>query len=197
MNRLDDTLQHAAKDLNGAGYRWALVGGFAVSARTLPRFTRDVDIAVMVASDAIAESLIHTLSLLGYTCFATVEHDNGRLATARLRRGGGGPAVTVDLLFASSGIEHEVVADAETLDVVSGLPLPVASVGHLIALKLLARNDESRPQDLADLLALASVATPEDWASAQEAVELITERGYNRGRDLVTALEKLKNGGRP
>jgi hypothetical protein len=57
----------------------------------------------------------------------------------------------------------------------------------------LARN-ESRPQDLGDLLALAKVASADDWATASEAVELITERGYNRGRDLVAALTALTRG---
>jgi hypothetical protein len=53
-----------------------------------------------------------------------------------------------------------------------------------MALKLLAHS-ESRPQDLADLHALAAVATPEDWTVARDAARLITERGYNRGRDLL------------
>jgi hypothetical protein len=44
-----------------AGVRCALVGGLAVSARTEPRFTRDADLAVAVASDAEAESLIRAL----------------------------------------------------------------------------------------------------------------------------------------
>jgi hypothetical protein len=39
---------------------------------------------------------------------------------------------------------------------------PGASIGHLIAVKLLARDDRTRPQDLADLNALMAVATPAD-----------------------------------
>jgi hypothetical protein len=52
-------------------------------------------------------------------------------------------------------------------------------------------RSESRPQDLADLLALTKVATADDWAVAREAVGLITERGYHRGRDLAAALAEL------
>jgi hypothetical protein len=96
----------------------------------------------------------------------------------------GDDGVVVDLLFASSGIEPEIVAAAETVEVVPGLSMPIATTGHLIALKLLARDDQTRPQDRADLRALRSAATAADLAVAREAVGLITERGFNRGRDL-------------
>lgn len=45
MNRLEAALRRAADDLDKSGRRWALVGGFAVSARVEPRFTSEVDIA--------------------------------------------------------------------------------------------------------------------------------------------------------
>ena len=127
----------------------------------------------------------------GYTFYASVEHDNGRLATVRLQSRGEGMNVTVDLLFASSGIEPEIAEAAEAIEIVPGLSLPVATTAHLLVLKLLARNDETRPQDLADLNALIAVATDADLAAARIAIRLITERGFNRGRDLDTALESL------
>jgi hypothetical protein len=40
MNPLTAALRRASEDLNRSGLRWALVGGFAVSARAEPRFTR-------------------------------------------------------------------------------------------------------------------------------------------------------------
>jgi hypothetical protein len=70
--------------------------------------------------------------------------------------------------------------------------LPIATTGHLIALKMLARDDEARPQDLADLHALRMVATPSDLVTAREAVRLISERGYSRGRNLVAALQAVE-----
>lgn len=51
MNRVEAALRRVASDLDARGVRWALVGGFAVSARTEPRFTRDVDVAVLVEDD--------------------------------------------------------------------------------------------------------------------------------------------------
>jgi hypothetical protein len=191
VNRLEGALRRAAADLTRRRRAWALVGGFAVSARAVPRFTRDVDIAVAIDDDTEAENLVRELIGDGYTVFSTLEHDNGRLATVRLSREVDGVGIIVDLLFASSGIEPEIAAAAEAIEVVPGLKLPVASTGHLIALKLLARDDESRPQDLADLLALRATASPSDEATARSAVKLIMERGFNRGRDLVTSLESL------
>lgn len=111
----------SAADLDRRGLEWALVGGFAVSARAEPRFTRDVDVAVAVEDDHAAEVLV-----------------NG-----------------------------------------------------LIAVKLLARDDESRPQDLADLRALREAADQDELELARAAVGLIEQRGYHRGRDLAAALADL------
>lgn len=93
--------------------------------------------------------------------------------------------------FASSGIEPEIARAAEATEIVAGLTLPIATTGHLIALKLLARDDELRPQDRADLRALRSAATAADIEVAREAVRLITERGFARGRDLIAALDAV------
>jgi predicted nucleotidyltransferase len=191
MNPLAAALRRAAEDLDRSGRRWALVGGFAVSARVEPRFTSDVDMAVMVDNDEAAESLVRSLIADGYVVFSSLEHDSGRLATVRMTRAFNGVDVVVDLLFASSGIEPEVAQAAETLEITAGLRLPVATVGHLIALKILARDDTTRPQDLADLRALLAVASPADMAMARESVALIEARGFNRRRALRGALEEL------
>ena len=75
-------------------------------------------------------------------------------------RSGLDTGIVVDLLFASSGIEPEIVAAAQPLEVVAELRVSVARTGHLIAMKLLARDDRHRPADADDLRALATVADP-------------------------------------
>ncbi len=97
----------------------------------------------------------------------------------------------VDLLFASSGIESEIVGAAEVVEVFPSLSLPVATAGHLLALKILSRDDERRPLDRADLLALLAVATKDDLAAARAALTLIEERGYARGKLLLHDFESL------
>jgi predicted nucleotidyltransferase len=108
------------------------VGGFAVSVRTEPRFTRDIDLVVAVPDDATAEELL------------------------------------------------------------PGVIVPVATVGHLIALKLLARDDRVRPQDAGDLRSLLAVADQADMNFARDAVAMIETRGFARGRELSSDLEALR-----
>lgn len=184
MSPLAALLQEVAQALTAAATPFALVGGLAVSVRTEPRFTRDIDLAVTVGDDAAAEALVSSLAPR-YQPLTMVEHETlGRLAAVRLGRSGGtGGDAVVDLLFASSGIEHEVAADATPLEVFPTVTVPVARTGHLLALKLLARDDR-RPQDDVDLRRLLDVATAEDLDLAGRSVRLIAERGADRGRDL-------------
>ena len=186
MNSLEAALRRVAEDLNKSGLPWALVSGFAVSARVEPRFTRDIDIAVLVDDDLAAEALVRSLISDGYTASSSVEHDSGRLAMVRLNSVRG-DAVVVALLFASSGIEAEIAQAAEAVEITPGLNVPLATAGHLIALKILARDDLGRPQDAADLRAFRSVARREDLALAEEAIVLIDARRFSRGRDLRRA----------
>lgn len=114
-------------------------------------------------------------------------HDEtGRLATVRLLSPVAGEDVPVDLFFASSGVEVEVVEAAEPLEVRPGLTIPVARIGHLIAVKLCWRSSAKRDRDLRTLVERADA---EDGEDARHLIALITERGYHRGRDLGAALD--------
>ena len=93
----------------------------------------------------------------------------------------------VDLLFASSGIENEIVAAADRLEVLPRLTVPVATTAHLIATKVLA----GRSQDLTDLNYLITEASPADLDNAREATKLIQTRGFNREQDVTADLELL------
>ena len=115
----------------------------------------------------------------------------GRLATVRLTRSSDPAGPVVDLLFASSGIEPEVVSAAEPLELLSNLTIPVARTGHLIALKILSRNDLDRPQDIVDLRALLRAATSADLIQAREGIALIVARGYHRSRELSAEFHQL------
>lgn len=193
MNAVESTLRRVAKDLTGLRQRWALVGGFAVSARSEPRFTRDVDIVVAVANDDAAESLVRQLLTQQYHLLASVEQDAARrLAAVRLGATADTAAnVVVDLLFASCGIEPEIAEAAEEIEILPDLVAPVATTAHLIAMKLLARDDDRRPQDRSDLRALVDAASPQDIQDARKAIELITLRGFHRDRDLAAEWTRL------
>jgi hypothetical protein len=172
------------------GHRGCLAGGLAVSARCDPRFTRDVDLVVAVADDAEAESLSRALVSVGFAALALVEQEAvDRLAMVRVVDADG---VSIDLLVASSGIENEIVHDAELIGVLPGLTMPVARVGHLMAMKLLSVSP-GRETDSADLRELARVADEDEWSRAHESVALIESRGFARGRDLRADLTSLRS----
>ena len=192
MTSLEAALRQIHTDLTQAPVSFALVGGLAVSARTEPRFTRDADLAVALASDAEAEALIHSLRARGYGIEAVVEQEAvGRLATVRVTRSSKLQAPVIDLLFASSGIEPEIVAEAEPIELLPNLTIGVARTGHLIALKVLSRDDVRRPQDLVDLRALQRVVSSAELARARQSLALIAARGYHRGRDLMSEMKTL------
>ncbi len=172
MTSLEAALRKIGTELTQAGVPFALVGGLAVSVRTEPRFTRDADLVVALAGDAEAEALIHNLRVHGYGIEAVVEQEAvGRLATVRLTPSREPQAPVVDLL--------------------PQLRIAVARTGHLIALKVLSRDDVKRPQDIADLRALLRVASPAELERARKSLALISTRGYHRGRDLALEIDRL------
>ena len=184
VTAFEATVRQAASDLDELGLRWAMVGGLAVSSYTTPRFTRDVDFVLALSDDAAAEAVIHQLGSRGYVPQEIVDHEYlDRLSTVRLVPQATG--VAVDLLFASSGIEEEIVAAATAIAILPDFAVPVASLGHLIALKVLA----GRHQDVLDLDSLLAEASAEDLTTAREAVLLITTRGFNRDQDIIAALD--------
>lgn len=190
MNLVEKFLRIATSALREQGKPFALVGGFAIIARCQPRFTHDADIAVAVADDAEAESIILGLTHHGLQIKGVLEQTAAnRLSTIRLAPPGHETTV-LDLLFASSGIEREIVASAESLEIVPGLVVPVASVAALIALKVLAEAPR-RAQDRNDLGWLFEVASPQDMTEAKKLLALIMERGFNRNEPLDEKFERL------
>lgn len=192
MNPVIAALRKASEELNSLGRGWALIGGLAVSARAEPRTTRDVDLAVVVSDDADAEELIYSLQSAGYRVLSLVEQRaTKRLSTVRLVSASAEQqGVVLDLLFASSGIEREIVDAAEALEIVPGLEIPVACIGHLLALKVLARDDRHRPQDWDDIRALLAEAADEDICEARQALERIHTRGFHREKHLVELFDQ-------
>lgn len=192
MNR-SSFIQGVVTLVEKLGHRAALVGGVAVSLRARERFTKDIDFAVAVANDGEAEAIGLAFQRAGFVLSQVLEQSSkGVIATLRFAVPGGRAEPGVDLLFASSGIEPEVVAAAQQLEAMPGLAVPVARLHHLIAMKVLSENDV-RENDRADLRALIAVATPDDLDLAQAAVQLIHERGFARDKNLEAVLAEFVN----
>ncbi|TCC27830.1 nucleotidyl transferase AbiEii/AbiGii toxin family protein [Kribbella speibonae] len=184
---IEVALPHVVGDLHDLGAPWALVGGLALCVRAEPRPAADIDIAVAVPDDATAKARVDELLAVGYRLREAIVHDQtGRLATVRLDCTAVHGDVGLDLFFASCSVEAEVVGAAEPLQVPPDLCIPVARIGHLIAVKLLWRSSEKRDRDLRTLLQHADA---EDLEEARHLIALITQRGHHRGRDLGAALD--------
>ncbi len=166
-----------------------MVGGIAVSLRTLERFTKDVDFAISVESDSQADGVVSSFREAGFRIAMFLEkEDDGSLMTVRLTTGGD-VEIFVDLLFATSGIEREVIADATDLEPFPGVVVKLATTPSLIAMKVLSADWKTRPQDVLDLQQLLQIAESNDITRARQLLNLITERGYNRNKDLQKDLD--------
>lgn len=181
--------RRAIELLTGLGVRFAVVGGVAVSFQAVERLTKDLDLAIAVEDDLEAQKVVYEFSQLGYLTDDVFEQeDSKRMATVRMISPGANP-MFVDLLFASSGIENEIVNSAEEGRLFSNIIIRVATIPALIALKVLSAQ-ESRMRDIVDLQSLFEVAKPEDIIEARGLLDLITERGYNRDKDLQKTLDR-------
>jgi Nucleotidyl transferase AbiEii toxin, Type IV TA system len=169
--------------------RFAVVGGLAASARGEARFTRDVDVAVAVEDDAGAEAIIFALTQRGYVVLASVQQEaTGRLATARLRSPDG---VICDLIFATCGIEQEVVESAEQLELFPGVTIPTATAEALLAMKTLSVSTK-RPRDLEDIRAMVRESADLDEGLVRRLLATIERRGYARGQNLIEKWDRLR-----
>jgi hypothetical protein len=172
---------------------YAIVGGIAVSFRAIERTTKDVDIAISVKDDKEAENIILSLTSLGYRVDTLLEQKiSNRLATVRLLNGFE-DSIYIDLLFASSGIENEIIQDADVIEILPNVKAKVASLSSLIAMKVLSADSDDRLQDILDIKSLIKNASQIDLDSAKNLMKLITERNYNRNKDLIAEFDSYLN----
>jgi hypothetical protein len=88
----EPALRRAVADLDALKVRWSLIGGLAVSVRSVPRFTQDLDFAIAVANDSEAEDVVHQLRGRGYQPAEVLEQEylerlSGAAGAQRLRHG--------------------------------------------------------------------------------------------------------------
>jgi len=183
-------LSAVADDLDDIGRSWALVGGLALGVHARPRATLDADIALVVRDDADADRFAKALQARDYVVLEagvhpTLGHFTAIRVVSPVRAGG---RLVVDFMFATTGVEREIVASAERLAVTRDLTVPVATRGHLIAMKVLSEGKD-RPQDSVDLQQLLQRATTADLDEARTALRMIREREHDCGKDLLGALE--------
>ena len=148
-------LDTVSRFLDGRGFRYALVGAFALSAYGLSRATQDLDLAV----DAEARhDLVSLLESLGYeTLYCSEGYSNHAHPLSGLGR--------VDCIYVAEPTATSLFESATTAPIF-GKTVRVPKPEHLAAMKVLAmKNDPSRTfremVDLQFILGLPGVDTAE------------------------------------
>lgn len=172
--------------------RFALVGGYAVGVYGTPRFTKDIDFTVAVDSDSQAEQILRVFLEDGFRIDPLLVHkEHGTISTARLfLPESRSRSADFDLLFSFCGVESEIVAAAQPVEILPGLTVPVATLVHLIALKVLSER-ATRPNDRADLAALLGRSGQEEVLAVKKILALIEKRGFGSGQELLKKFDRL------
>ena len=187
---LGEVIKRVIDWLNSNSIGYALVGGIAVSFRTIERATRDIDLIIVVESDFEAEEVVRAFQSIGFQPETLLENSvEGRIATVRLLNNSYS-GVYLDLLFSSSGVEKEIARTSEEIEILDGLFVRVASIPSLISLKVLSADSRNRPRDIFDLENLLKEATDDELKEAEALLKLIQDRGYNRNKDLLKLFKK-------
>lgn len=147
---LEDALDSLARALTESGAPWMVIGGIAVIARGVRRFTTDID--ATVRGDAVPPE--NLLAILQNHGIAPRIHDALPFAEANLvfllRHEPTG--VDIDVSFAWSGFEHDAL-DACTPIRFGRVRIPMCTAEDLVVFKAIA----GRPKDLEDAEALLAL----------------------------------------
>ena len=163
------SVEAVVKALNEAQVRYLIVGGLAVVAHGLLRFTADIDVVLDPAPEALQRA-VAALAGLGYRPRAPVEF--GEFADAEKRdRWAREKGLTV---FSTFSAEHRateldlflkppfdfdaVYARADRFDVAPGVNATFVSLGDLVEMK----RQVGRPQDMQDVEGLESLRRAAD-----------------------------------
>ena len=167
-------LDTVGRFLSNRGYRYALVGAFALHAYGISRATSDLDL--IVEADARAE-LISFLESLGYeTLHASAGYSNHLHALLALGR--------IDCIYVEGRTADRLFEGAKEMGAFQGIKVRVPRPEHLCAMKVLAmKNDPSRAlQEMADIQHLLEL--PE--------IDEGEVRGYFERHGLIEAFHEIK-----
>lgn len=162
-------LRAASAGLKDARAPAMFIGGVAVIAQGVPRYTADIDATIAIDTREAAK-LARTMTKHGFA-----PRTDDAVAFARrsrvllLRHAASG--VDLDLSFASLPFEHDALTNAETRDY-AGVSIRAARAEDLLIYKIIAH----RPQDLEDAERLVLLhRTAIDVARVRSVIEEIAE----------------------
>jgi hypothetical protein len=130
--------------MRSRGWRWYVFGAQAVVAYGRPRMTADVDVTVDLAGDSQPD-LIRALTQSGFE--ERIELDSAFVRRSHLLPlAHSATGVPVDVVVSQPGLQEEFLACSVPVDI-GGVTVPLVSVEHLVAMKVLA----GRRKDLEDV----------------------------------------------
>lgn len=171
--------------LSRSGLKGVVIGGVAVIARGVPRFTADVDVA-LVPPPGGAREVLDRLAAFGFgprIPDAEAFANENLVVLARHEATG----VDVDVWLAHLAFEHDAIRHAERVSF-GGAALPVPRPTDLVIYKMVA----ARPKDLGDVEALvlggADVDVDRVRAALREFDALLDLRRAEQWDELVSRL---------
>jgi hypothetical protein len=179
---LEEALEALSDGLTACQAPWMVIGGIAVIARGVRRFTTDIDAAVR--GDAVSvQSVLKTLA--EFDVRPRIE-DAQAFAEANLvlllRHQATG--VDLDVSLAWSAFEHDALATA-TITAFGSVRAPMCTPESLVVFKAIA----GRPKDVEDAEALLALYPDIDRARVRRRVAELSELA--EAPEILTALDHL------
>ena len=179
-----DLLADLGAALSAVQVEWFLFGAQAAILYGVARLTADVDVTARVPARLSNLAVVEAMGPRGFR----VRFDDLALVEQHrvlpfLHAATGLP---VDVVLAGPGLEDEFFARAVLHDI-DGVPVPVADVGDLIVMKVLA----DRPKDIEDVVTLLRVQEGRlDLARVRRTLEML-ESALGQS-DLIPALDRAQ-----
>lgn len=175
-----DVFHRIAVACERVGARFCAIGAQAVILHGFERFTKDVDVSVVLGGEA--KALVNVLVEEGFELLVTDAAEFVRRARVLPLRDRA-TRLLVDVVLAGPGLE-QVFHDRAVVRTVDGERIPVVRPEDLVAMKILA----GRAKDLEDVVGVTAAQRETfDVAMARETIRLL-ERALDR-RDLMPMLD--------
>jgi len=129
--------------LNANDVKYLIVGGYAVGFHGYPRYTKDLDIWILI-SHKNAENLLSTIEQFGFGSLGLLKDDF--LKPDKFVQLGY-PPNRIDILMSCDGVTFETCYQTKKQIVINGLKMDFIDIENLKKNK----KATARPQDLADL----------------------------------------------
>ena len=184
MKDVYDTLLDFVDVLNELGLRYAVMGGLAVRAFSIPRSTWDVDLTIGIDRDDLSR-FFEAVDARGYT----VPEANTRgwldqvagMPLVKFKTYCASGTVDVDVFIAENDFQKSLLARSTMIPTEVG-PVSIVTAEDLILLKLIA----NRPRDLIDVADLLFIQGPLDegylrqWSKQLGVLAMLEEKLANR-----------------